>query len=92
MIEQDFGRLAHILVAAAAEVGDEDCVFRHLGRDLDHMRDGVGGFEGGDDAFDFGEGAEGGEGFIVGGVVVVDAAGVAVVAVLGADGGVVETR
>jgi len=54
------------------------------------MRDGVGSFEGGDDAFDFGETAEGGEGFVVGGVVVVDAAGVAVVAVLGSDGGVVE--
>ena len=55
------------------------------------MRDGVGGFEGRDDAFDFGESAEAGEGFVVGGVVVVDAAGVAVVAVFWANCGVVES-
>jgi hypothetical protein len=54
------------------------------------MRDGVGGFEGGDDAFHFGQRAESGEGFVVGGVVVVDTTGVAVVAVLGSDCRVVE--
>ena len=54
------------------------------------MGDGMGGFEGGDDAFHFGQRAEGREGFGVGGVVVIDAAGIAVVAVLGPDGGVVE--
>jgi hypothetical protein len=89
-LQQNLGRLAHILVAAAAQVCDEDRVLWHGGGDFDDMRDGVGGFEGGDDAFDFGERAEGGKGFVVCGVVIVDAAGVAVVAVFWANCGVVE--
>jgi hypothetical protein len=52
--KQNLGRLAHIFVAAAAQVGDEEGVFGHGGGDFDDMGDGVGGFEGGDDAFDFG--------------------------------------
>jgi hypothetical protein len=42
------------------------------------MRDGVGGFECGDDALDFSQRAEGRKSFIVGGVIAVDAARVTI--------------
>jgi transposase-like protein len=53
ILQQNLGRLAHILVTTATEVGDEDGLFRHRWGDFDDMGDGVGCFEGGDDAFDF---------------------------------------
>ena len=61
-------------------------------RELEGVRDGVCGFERGDDAFETGEEAEGFERFFVGGGDVLDAPLVMEEGVLGADGGVVEPR
>ncbi len=84
------GSLGDVLVPAAGEVDDDDVVGWEGGRAFDGFGDGVGGFEGWDDAFEAGESDEGVEGFGVGGVGVVDAALVAEPGVFGADGGVVE--
>ena len=50
----------------------------------------MGGFQGGDDAFSFGEDAEGVDGFLIVNGGVGDAVGVFPVGVFGADAGVVE--
>lgn len=80
-----------VFVAAAGEVDDDEVVGAHVAGDFRDVGEGVGAFEGGDDAFGVGEFAEGGEGFVVGGVDVFGAANVLEVGVLRADGGVVES-
>ncbi len=86
-----FGGLGDVLISTAGEVGDNDLVFGHGGGAFDDFGDGVGGFEGGDDAFELGEAEEGVEGIGVGGVGVFRAVLVTEPGVFGADGGVVES-
>jgi hypothetical protein len=82
--------LRHVFVAAAGEVHDHHGILAELGRALDGFGDGVGAFEGGDDAFESREAHEGVERLVVGGVGVFHAALVVQPGVFGADGGVVE--
>lgn len=65
-------------------------VFFHRAGGGHGLGDGVAGFDGGEDAFGFGEGLEGVECGGVADLGVLDAAGVVPVAVFGADAGVVE--
>ena len=65
--------LRHVFVAATGAIRDDEFIGCHCRRDLDHVRDGVGGFERGDDAFRFGKCPERAERFVVGRVVVFDA-------------------
>ena len=52
---EEAGDFHAVFVAAAGEVDDEDVVFGHGGGEFEGVGDGVGGFEGGDDAFALGE-------------------------------------
>lgn len=79
-----------VFVTATGEVDDDEVVRGHVTCDLGNIGDGVGAFEGGDDALGVGEFAEGGEGFVVSGEGVFGAANVLKIGMLGADGGVVE--
>src|SRR3954463_1446978 len=84
------GDLGDVFVAAAGEIDDDEFVFGHFGDAVDGGGDGVGGFEGGDDAFEAGEFHERVEGFVVGGVGVVDAVFVFEPGVFRSNGGVVQ--
>jgi len=82
--------LGHVLVAAAGEVDDDQLLPGHFGGALDDGGEGVGGFQGGNDALQAGEADEGVEGLGIGGEAVFDAALIAQPGVLRADGGVIE--
>src|SRR6266446_6060305 len=62
-------RLRHILIAAAGEIYDDELLFAQGGSPLDDLGDGVGGFQGGNYAFEAGEFQEGRERLADGGVV-----------------------
>ena len=49
------GDRGEILVAAAGEIDDHQVILRLLGRELEHLGDGVRGLERRDDAFELGE-------------------------------------
>lgn len=80
----------HVFVASAAEV-DEDGGSGLLSGDFLCGGEGVGGFDGGEDAFEFAEGVEGFDGFVVGDGLVFDAADFFEEGVFGADAWVVES-
>ena len=84
------GDLVGVLVAPAGEADDDDRVARAAGGLLDGLGHGVARFQGGEDAFELGEGVIGLERLGVGDALVADPAAVFPVAVLGADAGVVE--
>jgi hypothetical protein len=79
-----------VLVAAAAEIHQHDALRPQVAGDLADAGEGVGGFEGGDDALQFGAELEGGESLVVGGADVLGATDVMQERVLRADAGVVE--
>ena len=82
--------MVEVLVSAAGEV-DEDVLFPRALFGFAHGGgEGVGAFEGGDDAFVLAEGLEGVEGFPVGDAFVADALEIVEEGVFGADAGVVE--
>ncbi|MFM1944508.1 MAG: hypothetical protein RI897_3490 [Verrucomicrobiota bacterium] len=83
--------MGDVFITAAGEVSDDELVLGHGGGAFDDFGDGVGGFEGGDDAFELGEFEEGLDGVGVGGVGVFSAVLVTEPGVFGADGGVVES-
>ena len=65
-------------------------IFRFGARQFHRFEDGVAAFEGGEDAFVFRQGVEGGEGVFIEAIGVGDAASIVPVAVFGADAGIVE--
>jgi len=88
LLAEVFGDGLDVFVAAAGQVDDDE--FGEFAFHLEDLCDGVGAFEGGDDAFGSGEQREGDESLIVGDTGVCDSFGVFPVGVLGADAGVVE--
>jgi len=82
--------LGHVFVAAAGQIDDDELVGPELGSAFDDFGDCVGGFEGGDDAFEAAECHEGTERFGIGGEGVFDAALIAEPGMLGANSGVVQ--
>ena len=86
-----FGDLLHIFVTATREVNENDFVRVHRGGDTNGMGDSVSSFERGDNAFGSRKFVEGGESLVVRGVDVVGATLVTQVAMLGANGGVIQT-
>jgi hypothetical protein len=81
--------LGNVFVASAGAIRDDQFIGRQRRRDLNHVRDGVGCFERGDNSFRFGERPERSQGFIVRCVIVFDSFAIAQITVLGADRGIV---
>src|SRR5688572_26928608 len=56
----------YVLVAAPRQVAQHECIARQFARELRRLREGVAGFERGEDALGARELVEGGERFVVG--------------------------
>mmetsp|Transcript_19189 Transcript_19189/g.60366 ORF Transcript_19189/g.60366 Transcript_19189/m.60366 type:complete len:466 (-) Transcript_19189:822-2219(-) len=87
---QGLGHAEHVLVAAAAEVYEDDVVLRPALAQLHGVVQGVGGLQGGDDALRPGDELHGVQGLAVRDRDVLHAAGVLEVGVLWPDAGVVQ--
>ncbi len=88
---EEAGDFHAVFVAASGEIDDEDLFLGHGFGEIEGVGDGVGGFEGGDDAFALGGDLQSGEGLLIRDGIVLNAAGVFPIGVFGADAGVIET-
>ena len=86
------GDRVHVFVAAPGQADDDGLVFGQRRREFADMGEGVGRFQGRDDAFGAGDPLEGVQRLVVGDGDVFGAARVLEVGVFGADAGVVQAR